>query len=107
MVEVDRAGLVSQYVGMTAQKTDGVVRSALDGVLFIDEAYGLVREGAPGWDYGPEAVQTLLKRMEDHRDRLVVIVAGYPDLMHDFPRVEPRPALALRPGDRLPGLHVG
>lgn len=87
LVETDRAGLVAEYVGQTAVKTNKIIDSALDGVLFIDEAYSLV-QGSQN-DYGKEAIATLLKRMEDDRDRLVVIIAGYTNEMKDFINANP------------------
>ena len=89
LVEVDRSELVAGYLGQTATKTAGVVASAIGGVLFIDEAYSLA-----GDQYGEEAVDTLVKEMEDHRDDLVVVVAGYPEPMREF--IESNPGLASR-----------
>jgi len=86
-VEVDRSGMVAGYVGQTAIEVKNVFDSAKGGVLFIDEAYSLAN-GLPG-DYGTEAIETLLKRMEDNRDQIVVIVAGYPELMEQFLKSNP------------------
>lgn len=87
LVETDRSGLVAEYVGQTAVKTNKVIDSALDGVLFIDEAYSLVSGGQN--DFGIEAISTLLKRMEDDRERLVVILAGYSNEMQTFINANP------------------
>ena len=92
-VETDRSGLVAEYVGQTATKTNAIVDSALNGVLFIDEAYALVPENASN-DYGQEAISTLLKRMEDDRDKLVVIIAGYTNEMKRF--IDSNPGLQSR-----------
>jgi AAA+ superfamily predicted ATPase/uncharacterized tellurite resistance protein B-like protein len=93
LIETDRSGMVAGYVGQTAEKVDSLVNSALDGVLFIDEAYALVPEES-GRDFGQEAIDVLLKRMEDYRDRMVVVVAGYTNKMTIF--IESNPGLESR-----------
>jgi SpoVK/Ycf46/Vps4 family AAA+-type ATPase len=91
LVEVDRSGLVAGYQGQTAIKTDTVIQHALGGTLFIDEAYSLTRNAQ---DFGQEAIDTLIKRMEDYQGKFVVIVAGYTNEMKDF--IESNPGLKSR-----------
>ena len=93
MVEVDRSGLVAGFVGQTALKTQEVIQKALGGVLFIDEAYALVNQENAN-DFGHEAIEVILKNMEDHRDDLIVIVAGYTNLMEKF--IHSNPGLESR-----------
>lgn len=94
LVEADRSSLVAGYAGQTAIKTQEVIQSALGGVLFIDEAYSLANDEQDA--FGKEAIETILKGMEDHRDELIVIVAGYTDLMHKF--IDSNPGLSSRFG---------
>lgn len=84
IVEVDRGSLVGQYIGETAQKTEKIIEDSMGGLLFIDEAYTLVKKGGSGQDFGQEAIDTLLKKMEDKAGQFAVIAAGYPDEMNDF-----------------------
>jgi len=88
LIETDRAGLVAGYVGQTAIQTKEIIEKAKGGILFIDEAYSLTPQNA-GIDFGQEAIDTLLKAMEDHRDNFIVIVAGYPGLMNNFLKSNP------------------
>ena len=93
LVEADEGTIIAGFVGQTAIKMQEICKSALDGILFIDEAYALAKEGG-GHDFGREAIAALLKFMEDNRDRLIVIVAGYPDEMRKF--ISTNPGLASR-----------
>ncbi len=88
LIETDRSGLVGGYLGQTAIKTQGMIEKAMGGILFIDEAYALTPKNE-GDTYGQEAIDTILKAMEDHRDDFIVIVAGYPELMEDFIKSNP------------------
>lgn len=94
LVEVDREGLVAGYVGQTAIKTGEKINEAMGGVLFIDEAYSLAQGKGSQYDFGGEAVQIILKRMEDNRGKFGVIVAGYTENMHQF--IESNPGLKSR-----------
>ncbi len=93
LVETDRSGLVGGYLGQTAIKTQEVIQNAMGGILFIDEAYTLTPKSQED-SYGQEAIDTILKAMEDHRDDLIVIVAGYPKLMENF--IHSNPGLESR-----------
>ncbi|WLR46875.1 AAA family ATPase [Halobacillus litoralis] len=86
-IEADRSDLVGEYIGHTAQKTKDLIHKALGGVLFIDEAYSLARGGEK--DFGKEAIDTLVKCMEDHHNECIIILAGYPDEMEDFLTLNP------------------
>lgn len=96
-IEAERADLVGEYIGQTAQKTRNLIQRALGGVLFIDEAYSLARGGEK--DFGREAIDTLVKQMEDHAEQFVLILAGYPDEMNEF--LQMNPGLA----SRFPFIH--
>ncbi|MCD0460165.1 AAA family ATPase [Roseiconus lacunae] len=98
LVETDRSGLVAEFAGQTGPKTNAKIDEALDGVLFVDEAYTLIDESGQD-QYGREAVQTLLKRMEDQRERLVVILAGYPNEMNAM--IRSNPGLSSRVGTTM------
>ena len=87
LVETDRSGLVAEYVGQTAVKVNNIVDTALDGILFIDEAYSLSMGGSN--DFGKEAISTLIKRTEDDRERVAIVLAGYTEEMADFIGVNP------------------
>ncbi|RYM05696.1 AAA family ATPase [Sporolactobacillus sp. THM7-7] len=87
LVEAERADLVGEYIGQTAQKTRDLIKKSLGGVLFIDEAYSLARGGDK--DFGKEAIDTLVKQMEDHKDEFILILAGYSEEMNEFLRLNP------------------
>ena len=93
VIEVDRTELVGEYIGETAQKTEKVINQALGGILFIDEAYSLKKENS-GQDFGQEAIDIILKRMEDYKNKFFVIAAGYPLPMQNF--LESNPGLKSR-----------
>lgn len=99
IVETDREGLVAGYVGQTASKTKALLQSAIDGILFIDEAYALAGKDKSDKDFGKEAIDTILKEMEDSRSRLIVIVAGYEAEMREF--IDSNPGLKSRFGQHL------
>ena len=105
VVEAHRADLVGEHLGSTAIKTNKLIDSALGGVLFIDEAYALYNEGYSGGDaFGSEAVAALLKRAEDDRDRLVIVLAGYTAGHGQVPAQQPRPRVPVQRADHVPQL---